>query len=196
MVPEKPWHGDRLSGREVRRGYPAVDVGHVAHVGQHHAWNGGPSVPDQTLLDAQVPGGPDPALNDQGCQCVVSWRLGVSNVMTCRDAGWVGLSNERGAVCPAGRGYFGCSQSPWWRLALSGRNARRLGCYWGRVGGTPGMWGRTCNESVGHAAARTPSPGESLSVVAIPGCPWLVVLWLQWRASRIGLSSVFRLGWH
>ena len=103
MVPEKPWHGDRLSGREVRRGYPAVDVGHVAHVGQHHDWNGDPSVPDQALLDAQVPGGPASALNDPGCQCVVSWRLGVSNVVTSRDAGWVGFpEGEVLSVLPVG----------------------------------------------------------------------------------------------
>ena len=103
MVPEKPWHGDRLSGREVRRGYPAVDVGHVAHVGQHHDWNGDPSVPDQTLLDAQVPGGPASALNDPGCQCVVSWLLGVSNVVTSRDAGWVGFpEGEALSVLPVG----------------------------------------------------------------------------------------------
>ena len=103
MVPEKPQHGDRLWGREVRRGYPAVDVGHVAHVGQHHDWNGDPSVPDQTLLDAQVPGGPAPALNDPGCQCVVSWRLGVSDVMTSQDVGWVGFpEGEALSVLPVG----------------------------------------------------------------------------------------------
>ena len=103
MVPEKPWHGDRLSGREVRRGYPAVDVGHVAHVGQHHDWNGDPSVQDQTLLDAQVPGGPAPALNDPGCQCVVSWLLGVSDVMTSQDVGWVGFQEgEALSVLPVG----------------------------------------------------------------------------------------------
>ena len=161
MVPEKPWHGDRLSGREARRGYPAVDVGHVAHVGQHHAWNGDPSVQDQTLLDAQVPGGPAPALNDPGCQCAVSWRLGVSNVMTSRDAGWVGLSNERGAVCPAGRGYFGCLQSPWWRLALSGRNARG----WGATGGGLGVL-RVCGDFVQYGQPSTsgsPSWGLELT---------------------------------
>ena len=87
----------------MRRGYPAVDVGHVAHVGQHHDWNGDPSVPDQTLLDAQVPGGPAPELNDPGCQCVVSWLLGVSDVMTSQDVGWVGFQEgEALSVLPVG----------------------------------------------------------------------------------------------
>ena len=162
MVPEKSCHGDRLWGREVRRGYPAVDVGHVAHVGQHHDWNGDPSVQDQTLLDAQVPGGPAPALNDPGCQCVVSWRLGVSNVVTSRDAGWVGLPNGRGAVCPVGRGCFGCSQSPWWRLALSGRNARG----WGATGGGLGVL-RVCGDFVQYGQPSTsgspPSWGMELT---------------------------------
>ena len=87
----------------MRRGYPAVDVGHVAHVGQHHDWNGDPSVPDQTLLDAQVPGGPAPALNDPGCQCAVSWLLGVSDVMASQDVGWVGFpEGEALSVLPVG----------------------------------------------------------------------------------------------
>ena len=87
----------------MRRGYPAVDVGHVAHVGQHHDWDGDPSVPDQTLLDAQVLGGPAPALNDPGCQCVVSWLLGVSDVMASRDAGWGGFpEGEALSVLPVG----------------------------------------------------------------------------------------------
>lgn len=121
-------------GWEVNHGYPAVAA--RAHLpGSVRAPRvGDSSVSDQALLDAQVPGGSAPALNDQGCQCVVSWRLGVLNVMTSRDAGWVGSSNERGAVCPAGRGYFGCLQSPWWRLALSGRNARGRGATGGGLG--------------------------------------------------------------
>ena len=116
-------------------GHPCMGVGASSWLEWSSGGDGGPSVPDQALLDAQVPGGSAPALNDQGCQCVVSWRLGVSNVMTSRDAGWMGLSNERGAVCPAGRGYFGCLQSPWWRLVLSGRNARG----WGATGGGLGV---------------------------------------------------------
>ena len=65
--------------------------------------DGGPSVQDQTLLDAQVPGGPAPALNDPGCQCVVSWLLGVSDVMTSQDVGWVGFQEgEALSVLPVG----------------------------------------------------------------------------------------------
>ena len=72
-------------------GHPCVGVGASSCLEWRFGGDGGPSVPDQALLDAQVPGGSAPALNDQGCQCVVSWRLGVSNVMTSRDAGWVGF---------------------------------------------------------------------------------------------------------
>ena len=93
----------RLAVGEVRRGYPSVDVGHVARVDRHHAWNGDPSVSDQALLDTQVPGGPAPALNDPSCQCVVSRLLGVSDVVTSQDVGWVGFpEGEVLSVLPVG----------------------------------------------------------------------------------------------
>ena len=95
----------------MRRGYPAVDVGHVAHVGQHHAWNGDPSVQDQTLLDAQVPGGPAPALNHPGCQCAVSWLLGVSDVMVSQDVGWVGFPEGVLSVLPVEAISTGCGEA-------------------------------------------------------------------------------------
>lgn len=43
-------------------GHPCVGVGASSWLEWSSGGDGGPSVPDQTLLDAQVPGGPAPAL--------------------------------------------------------------------------------------------------------------------------------------